>query len=186
MKALKVPYHTQRNNLLNPSGACNVTSFAMCFNYHGIKPLVAGTQLEDELYQYMTDNGLSRHDPTDLSYMANQYPGIKSTFTATGTFQDIIKSIDAGNPVVLHGYFTRFGHIIVIVGYDNTGFIVHDPYGEWHSWGYEDKSGANLHYSYNLIARVGSPESVDNPQDLYIHSVASTAPRKSTKTAPKT
>jgi uncharacterized protein YvpB len=181
MKKLKVPYHSQRNNKINPSGACNVTSFAMTFNYHGIKPLVAGTQLEDELYEYMTDNNLSRHDPYDLSYMANQYPGIKATFTPNGTFQDIIKSIDAGNPVILHGYFTRFGHIIVITGYDDKGFIVNDPWGEWHDWGYEDKSGADLHYSYNLIARLASPESIDNPQNLFVHSVASTAPKAKKK-----
>ena len=181
MKKLKVPYHTQRNNKRNPSGSCNVTSFAMCMNYHGVKPLVEGTQLEDELYEYMETNGLSRHEPGDLSYMANKYPGIKSTFTPAGTFQDIIKSINADNPVVLHGYFTRFGHIIVVVGYDNTGFIVHDPWGEWHSWGYENKSGANLHYSYDLIARVGSPESVDDPKNLWIHSVASTNTKKASK-----
>jgi uncharacterized protein YvpB len=175
MKELKLKYHSQLNNQLNPSGSCNVTSFAMCMSYFGITP--KSGQLEDELYQFMIDNRLSRHEPIDLSYMANQYAGIVSSFKATGTFQDIINAINAGKPVVLHGYFTRSGHIIVIKGYDDTGFIVNDPYGEWHSWGYDTSvSGEGLHYSYDLIARTCSPESVDKPQDLYIHVLGSTKP----------
>jgi hypothetical protein len=45
------------------------------------------------------------------------------------------------------------------VGYDEFGFIVHDPYGEWFSSGYRtDLSGSYLHYSYRLITRVCIPD----------------------------
>lgn len=171
MPVLKVPFYTQVTNKYNPSGSCNVTCFAMALDYHGIKA-TKEKRLSDELYAELTRLGWSRHDPYDLQAIANTYAGIKSNFTEKGTFDDIIKSINEGNPVILHGYFTRFGHIIIIIGYDENGFIVHDPWGEWHHWGYDvGAHGKELHYSYNLIARKGSPESVDNPRNLFIHTV---------------
>jgi len=33
-------------------------------------------------------------------------------------------------------------------------FPVNDPWGEWFSWGYQNSTGENLHYSYNLMNRV--------------------------------
>jgi uncharacterized protein YvpB len=170
--SLKVPYHSQNNNLYNPSGACNVTSMAMCMNYHGIKP-TKETQLEDELYARIQANGWSRHEATDLEKLVNLYPGVRDRFTPNGTFKDIYAAIDAGNPCVVHGYFTRFGHIIVVKGYTSNSFIVNDPYGEWYSWGYDKNvSGEGLEYSKSMIASLCSPESVGNPQDIYLHVIS--------------
>ena len=77
-----------------------------------------------------------------------------------------------GRPVIIHGYFTASGHIIVIRGYDASGFIVNDPYGEFFQSGYDNRrSGAGLHYSYGLIARTCYPESQQDPQNLWIHSL---------------
>jgi uncharacterized protein YvpB len=91
---------------------------------------------------------------------------------ADGSFKDIQTSIDAGNPVIIHGYFTKAGHIIVICGYDDKGFIVNDPYGEYFSSGYDNRlSGEKLHYSYGLIARTCSPESASNPRNIWYHTV---------------
>lgn len=168
----KFPYLSQRDNAYNPSGSCNVTSMAMCMSYKGIKP-TDHPQLEDELYSKITELGWSRHCPFDLEKAVNTYEGVKDTFTDKGTFDDIFAAIQRGNPCVLHGYFTRFGHIIVVKGYDKDGFIVNDPWGEWHSWGYDSSvSGEDLHYSYGLIARTCSPESLDNPKDLWLHVIS--------------
>lgn len=172
MPVLNVPYKSQRDNKYNPSGSCNVTSIAMCLAYLGIKGDGSENQLEDQLYRYCEEKGLSRHDPNDLAYMVNtKYKGlIKDTFTSQGTIDTIKKAIDAGNPCVLHGYFTRFGHIIVIKGYNATGFIVNDPWGEYYADGYDTSaSGEGLCYSYNLISKVCSPESVSNPKDMWVH-----------------
>lgn len=170
-KDLAVPYLSQLDNQFNPHGSCNVTSVAMCLYYLGM-PRREGTQLEDELYQKMDDLGRSRHDPYDLQVLIGTYPGFKDIFRPNGSFRDIQASIDAGNPVIVHGYFTSFGHIIVIRGYDDKGFLVNDPNGEWFSSGYDQsRSGERLHYSYNLIARTCSPESVSNPQNIWYHTV---------------
>lgn len=156
-KRLKVPYKSQLDNRMNPTGSCNVTSIAMCLAYFGVNASGVG-QLEDELYTYMQRRGLSRHSPQDLAKVVRDY-GRKDDFTVWGTIERCKKHIDNGFPCVIHGYFTSFGHIIVLVGYDEDGFIVHDPYGEWFSTGYRnDLSGEFLNYSYNLIKRTCIPD----------------------------
>ncbi|MFN9693627.1 MAG: C39 family peptidase [Synechococcaceae cyanobacterium] len=171
-KNLNVPYLKQLDNKNNPYGSCNVTCVAMCLQFFGVKP-PPGKQLEDVLYEKMESLGRSRHNPYDLQYLINTYPGnFKDIFREDGGFRDIQASIDAGHPVIIHGYFTSFGHIIVVRGYDDKGFIVNDPYGEWFSTGYDNsRTGANLHYSYNMIANTCSPESKANPKNIWFHSV---------------
>lgn len=170
-KDLAVPYLSQLDNELNPYGSCNVTCVAMCLYFLGL-PRRTETQLEDELYRKMEQLGKDRHNPYDLQALIGTYPGFKDIFRPNGSFRDIQTSIDAGNPVIVHGYFTGSGHIIVIRGYDDKGFLVNDPYGEWFSSGYDNKrSGERLHYSYNLIARTCSVESVDHPRNIWYHTV---------------
>lgn len=180
MPVLKVPYKSQRDNKYNPSGSCNVTSIAMCLEYFGARSTDPQTQLEDELYGLCQSAGLSRHDPNDLAYMVNRYyqKYATDTFVSDGSVDDIKKAIDNDSPVVIHGYFTRSGHIIVIKGYDDKGFIVNDPWGEYYAEGYDTSvSGEGLHYSYGLIARTCSPESEQNPTNFWIHTISKTIPK---------
>ena len=170
-KDLAVPYLPQLDNRINPYGSCNVTCVAMCLYFLGLQRR-KGSQLEDELYLRMEGLGKDRHNPYDLQYLIGTYPGFKDIFRSNGGLRDIQTSIDAGNPVIVHGYFTRSGHIIVIRGYDDKGFLVNDPYGEWFSSGYDNsRRGERLHYSYNLIARTCSQESVGNPRHIWYHTV---------------
>jgi hypothetical protein len=159
---LNVSYCSQRNNEINPDGSCNVTSMAMVLQYFGVKPRKPDeyAQFEDELYDYAEGNGLSRHDPHDLAVLVEDY-GLRDDFRSDGTLEQIKAWLALRRPVVVHGYFTNFGHIIAIVGYDEAGFIVHDPYGEWNDWGYDlndpegnNTKGKGLHYSYELIDRL--------------------------------
>jgi Peptidase_C39 like family len=168
-KNLNVPYKSQLDNELNPRGACNVTCFAMVMKYFGLRGDWSVGQLEDELYHYMERVGLSRHDPGDLAQMAKVY-GLRNDLTLNGSLYDLRKAIAEGRPCIIHGYFTSFGHIIVVRGYDRKGFFVNDPFGEWMSDGYrEDLSGENLHYSNNLIRRTSTPEGNNY---LWLHRLA--------------
>ncbi|MGI0492818.1 C39 family peptidase [Alkalinema pantanalense CENA528] len=160
-KQLNIPHKTQLDNALNPKGACNVTCFAMVMQYFQIRQKTPAMQLEDELYRYMDAKGLSRHEPGDLAEMAAAY-GVKDELTLRGSLADIRKAIAEGKPCIIHGYFTSFGHIIVVRGYDRSGFRVNDPFGEWTSRGYhQGPYGNNLHYSNGLIQSKCSPEGVD-------------------------
>jgi uncharacterized protein YvpB len=161
---LNIPYKSQNDNIENPTGACNVTSLAICLEYLKIPRRTSVGQFEDELYRYALDQGLSRHDPYDLAQIVRDY-GAKDTFTQVATIDQVKDWLANGKPTVIHGYFTRFGHIIVLVGYDSTGFIVHDPYGEWFADGYDlnnpdgnNEKGKFKHYSYNLIRKTCIPD----------------------------
>lgn len=148
---LDVPYRSQLDNVFNPFGACNVTSVAMCLLWGGIASQDKKVQPEDKLYQYMESRNLNRHSPQDLATVVRDY-GLNDEYTATGTIDAVKAHIASGKPAIAHGYFTAFGHIVVLVGYDEKGFLVHDPYGEWFPTGYDTSvSGAYLHYFYRLI-----------------------------------
>lgn len=168
---LAIPYKSQLDNADNPTGSCNVTSIAMCLEFLGAarKPAYAKqfAQFEDELYNYALDQGLSRHDPNDLAKIVRDY-GCNDRFTVNAELDEVKDWLAAGKPIVTHGYFTSFGHIVVIAGYDETGFIVHDPYGEWTSSGYRtDLSGKYLHYSYGMIARTCMADG-----DFWVHFIS--------------
>lgn len=164
---LKVPYLSQLDNALNPFGTCNVTSVAMCMAYFG-HPVRndQGQQLEDELNQYCLDHGLSRHSPTDLKKVLEAY-GYKDKFQFDAKWQDAKTHLAAGNPLIAHGYFTKSGHIVTVIGYNTKGFVVNDPYGEWFSSGYDNsRSGAGLTYSYGMMERLCGSDG-----DLWLHFV---------------
>ena len=115
----------------------------------------------------MEDKGWSRHHADHLARVVREY-GCKDDFTVKGTIERCQEHLRNGNPCIIHGYFTRFGHIIVLVGFDDKGFIVHDPYGEWFSTGYKRHfSGSNLHYSYRMIQRLCMHDG-----DFWVHHVS--------------
>jgi Peptidase_C39 like family len=162
-KLLEVPYKNQRNNQLNPDGACNVSCVAMVLLYLGIESKGEYPQFEDELYAYTEDNSLNRHEPIDLSRLMQRY-GIANSFDSHSSIEAVKAQIAGGNPAILHGYFTQFGHIITAIGYDRDGLIVNDPYGEWNNWGYDRNSwengtkGKRQNYSYALIESACMPD----------------------------
>lgn len=166
---LDIPYKSQLDNLEHPTGTCNVTCLAMCMEF--VKPAIKpadGTQLEDKLYRYTINNRLSRHSPYDLAKVVEAH-GVRDRFDKDATIKKVQAWLSQGKPIVTHGYFTSFGHIIVLAGYDDKGFIVHDPNGEWFASGYDrnvpsgnNEKGKFKHYSYKLIKdkciEEGNPE----------------------------
>lgn len=154
---LEVPYYSQRDNIVRPHQTCNMTCCAMVVEYYypGTNAKKEG-QLEDEMT--LTAMKLWGYDSiyyhSRIVDILDRY-GVKSVFSTTTPVEKMKQSISEGNPVIYSGKFTRSGHIIILVGYDERGFIVHDPYGEWFASGYRaDKPGDYKHYSYNLISAV--------------------------------
>jgi len=153
---LAVPYLSQLDNSKNPFGSCNVTSIAMCLKYFGVQQKNPRKQFEDELQDWLEARGLRRHSPHDLVKAAEAY-GCDDNFNSRATLEQLKQWLAQGNPAVVHGYFTNYGHIVCVIGYNERGLIVHDPYGEWIPGGYRrnDRSnperGKSLTYSYKMI-----------------------------------
>lgn len=148
---LNVPYKSQLDNENRPKGTCNVTSVAMCLNYLGIVGNGDG-QLEDQLFRWVERNGYDRHVHADLVKVFEHY-GFIDRFETEATWKQVRAHLDKGYPVIYAGMLSGSGHIIVLRGYDETGYFVNDPYGEWFSWGYDtDVTGENLHYSQHLLS----------------------------------
>lgn len=166
-RILNVRWFSQLDNQYRPSGTCNLTSVAMCLDYFKVRPKQPGQQLEDELFEYVWDNKLSRHDPQDLAKVVRAY-GCQDRFTYCATIEEVIAWIDRGNPCILHGYFTREGHIVVACGYNSTGLVVNDPNGEYFRRGYDrTASGAGLTYSYGLIK-----ETCNDDGQFWVHFIS--------------
>jgi peptidase C39-like protein len=160
---LQIPYLSQTDNEINPTGACNVTSVAMCLQYlkapRHPKYAQRYAQFEDELYQFCEDNRLNRHSPAGLVALSESY-GIIDNFTDKGSISAAKNALALGKPCIVHGYFTTFGHIIVLCGYDAEGFIVHDPWGTLNSADrYTNKPGRFAHYPYPQFTRLAMPDS---------------------------
>ncbi|MBD2177359.1 C39 family peptidase [Pseudanabaena sp. FACHB-1998] len=147
-KVLGVPYFSQLDNPRDPYVTCNVTSIAMVLAFHGKRSRNPQQQLEDELYQWIINKygAQSRTDNQALQALYRAY-GFGGEFSTSRTWSQIRQEIIANRPVVIGGYFTHGGHIICIIGFDEQGFIVHDPYGNALT-GYSQTEGKSLRYPY--------------------------------------
>ncbi|MBL8685498.1 MAG: C39 family peptidase [Myxococcales bacterium] len=153
---ITVPYFYQYNNANEPGGTCGVTSAAMVLGFFG------QTVTPDQLYtRYGKPSGQS---PSSLVGLYERH-GLRGAYTYNGTEAMIRAQIDAGRPVITHGYFTGAGHVLVIVGYDSTGFFVNDPAGRWRGCvrcGYAGTStstnGLRAHYDYASFRAAAAPD----------------------------
>jgi uncharacterized protein YvpB len=164
---LNIPFFSQRDNEENASGSCNVTSCSMALYYLGIRGDKSRGQLEDQLYDRAERLGIDRHSSDGLRTLLQTYPGVIDDLTLFGTFDDIRKAIDKKQPCIVHGYPTRSGHIWVIRGYDSSGFLCNDPWGEWSPNGYITEDGENVHYSTRAIGALCTTDSYEQAMDLY-------------------
>lgn len=133
-----VPYFYQYNNAYSPSSTCGNTSAAMLLQSRG------SARTPDQLtVAYGRGQGQS---PESLAAMY-RWEGFQADYGRAGTRSQLQGLLDDGNPVVVHGFWTGPGHIAVIVGYDEKGWIVNDPAGDWYL-GYGASSGRAVHYPF--------------------------------------
>lgn len=150
MIKLDIRHRIQLDNRLHPQGSCNCTSVAMVVEFltqfknvpAEIDNILPGAQFEDKLLKYCDKKGLSRHTHGDLVKLMHLC-GVKSNFQMDGTAAQVKKHLDQGYPCISSGYYTQSGHIVVIGGYTDRGFILFDPYGEWFGTGYRRNYGSN-------------------------------------------
>jgi hypothetical protein len=123
-----VPYFFQYSNTINPGGSCQNTSIAMLLNFYGyaITP-------DDISRRWGTTYAQS---PAGLAEVFNSYAsaaGLRQRLRARtdGTMALLNSLLNQGKPVIVHGYFTDYGHVLPIVGFDGDSYTVNDPAGKW-------------------------------------------------------
>jgi len=166
-KVIAMDYMYQGDNKTRDQGknqynTCSVTGEAMLFKYMGITQDNPNKLYPDELYEKMKEEGrggskLTKDITGNTDILLGKYGhGDKQqkNFYGKNTeeWKKMIKDkIDEGKPVIAGGYTTASGHIMDIVGYDEKGFILHDPAGD-RKKGYfrenGEKDGKYVHYTY--------------------------------------
>lgn len=151
--ALDVPFYPQVDNYREPHRTCNSSACAMCLEY--FKPgTLRGEKGDDEYLRKVFSIG----DTTDHSVQTKvlkQY-GISSEFRYNLSFSDLDNELSTGRPVVigiLHRGTLSYptgGHMCVVIGKRDDGYIVNDPYGSLND-GYTGpvKNGKGAVYKIN-------------------------------------
>ncbi len=136
---LDVPYFYQMENAYEPTSTCGLTSGAMLVDYWN-----AGSVTPDGLY---LDYGKSQgQSPSGLAALY-EAEGLNARYSLTATRAELRTQLDEGRPVIVHGYFTSAGHIVVLVGYDSEGWYANDSAGDW-AEGYFNGYGEGAYYPY--------------------------------------
>lgn len=125
--ALDVPYFYQYNNSLSPGSSCQNTSIAMVLSFLGasVTPDQITSRFGKDRAQSVS--GLNQV----FNQLASEFGVRRINSTSNGSFADLRAALDQGSPVIIHGYFTSYGHVIVVTGYDGSGYYVNDPAGAW-------------------------------------------------------
>jgi len=123
-----VPYFYQYANDLYPGSTCQNTSVAMLLAWYGW-----GGEPDDITALW---GKAYAQDPVGLAEVFNSYAaqmGIPQRLLAhtDGTVADVRALLAQGRPVIVHGYFTAYGHVLVTLAYDGSAYIVNDPAGRW-------------------------------------------------------
>ena len=156
---LVVPYDCQLDNP-GTSGwrECFSSSCAMVAMYWGV------IEHQNEYHAVRPKYG----DSTDASAQIRtlQHFGLQARFVQVGSADKLKAQIDRGRPAPVgylhHGTVQNpsgGGHYCCAIGYDDTGFIMNDPYGECDlvsgTWAHEGGTwGKGVHYSYkNWVPR---------------------------------
>ena len=146
----RLPYFYQYANQLFPGASCQNTSIAMVLAGFGWRGLP-----DDVTHEFGKDFAQS---PAGLAQVFNTLAaraGLSQRVTAVtnGTLADLRAQLDKGSPAIVHGYFTGYGHVVVVTGYDARGYFVNDPAGTWsqsfkggYPHGWEPSAGDGIYY----------------------------------------
>lgn len=147
---LKVPYYSQRDNLVAASVICSTSTHAMILNF-----LKRGSVASDDEYfqKYIQTSENSAN--WDIHTVAYRQFGIESVYRQNLDYEDLYRSLELGLPVaigVLHkGSISApaGGHVLAIVGVDeaNNIFYANDPWGE--GFDYTNTNGEGVQYPTN-------------------------------------
>jgi uncharacterized protein YvpB len=162
---LDVPYYSQLNNDTNYFGAgwrqCNVTSNAMALAFL-VKDFEERSRKNEfnEPESYLASKWNIYGDTTNHqagTKALNNHFNLRSEWRYDLSKRRVQDLLSNGKPVPMGVAYKHSGHIICVVGYDDKGFFVHDPYGirdganDVYTVG---ANGAYDHFSWSLCDQV--------------------------------
>ncbi len=123
-----VPYFYQYANQYSPGSTCQNTAIAMLLGWYGWTGNPDTITLKFGKSYGQTPGGVAEI----FNYYAKQMgiPQRLKPHTA-GTIGAMKALLAAGRPVIIHGYFTSAGHVMLTLGYGGGKYTVHDPAGQW-------------------------------------------------------
>ncbi|MBM7557032.1 C39 family peptidase [Halanaerobacter jeridensis] len=123
-----MPYFYQYNNDYFPASTCQNTAIAMVLKYYGWQgnPDKITKTFGKMKAQY--GDGFSE---VFNHYARNNNLDIRIRNNVNISPRYIENQLKEGKPVVAHGKFTSYGHIIVLVGFDDEYYYANDPAGKW-------------------------------------------------------
>lgn len=124
----EVPYFFQYSNMLHPGSSCQNTSVAMVLSHLGWQGVP-----DDITSSWGKDYAQSPHN---LSRMFNTIAGAEDlagrlVTDTSGSLDELRSLASTGSILIVHGYFTGYGHVLVVTGYDGTHYTANDPAGVW-------------------------------------------------------
>lgn len=132
-----VPYFYQYENKKNPSGSCQNTCVAMVMKYYANKEgkkNVADAITPDAISEvWGTNKAQSVPGMEDLfnKEAASKGLNVREKGSTTLPLAEFAPLAKLDKPMIVHGYFTNYGHIMVVLGFDGTHYICNDPAGKW-------------------------------------------------------
>ena len=174
--ATSVPYFYQYANALHPSASCQNTSIAMVLKWLGW----SGTP--DTITARFGKN--LAQSPAGLAQVFNtlaEEAGLTARLTArtNGTLPGLNSLLAEGKPVIVHGYMTGYGHVLVATGRAGSDYVVNDPAGRWaqtfkggYPYGWNGSVGRGIRYARGPFEAAISTSNGSSYLPLWYHELS--------------
>ncbi len=170
-----VPYLYQYSNQLSPGATCSQTSVAMLLAWYGWKG-----KPDDITAKYGV---AATQSPAGLASVFNDYAksmGVPQRLKAhtDGTIEQVNALLAKGKPVIVHGYFTSAGHVLVLLEMSGTDYVVNDPAGKWtqvfkggYPSGWNPTAGKLVKYGVNAVYDAIATWDGGAPAPIWYHEI---------------
>ena len=141
-----MPYFYQYHNNYYPASTCQNTAIAMLLKYYGWQGTPDKITKKFGKMKAQYGGGFSE---VFNYYARNNNLNMRIRNNVNISPRYIENQLKQGKPVVAHGKFTGYGHIIVLLGYDDEYYYANDPAGKWnqeYKGGYKQRTAENGKY----------------------------------------